>query len=105
MSRIVNLQDRPVYGLSQVDRILGLPPRTAKRWIVGYRRSRKVIPPVVRPETTGDEIVTWGEFVEVWLLSEYKSAGVPMVNMRPAVEVLRAGLAATIRGIPMRVAC
>ena len=29
-------------------------------------------PPVVREEPTGDEAVTWGEFVETRLLSEYQ---------------------------------
>lgn len=33
--------------------------------------------------------MTWGEFAEVRLLSEYRRAGVPMVHMRPAVEMLR----------------
>lgn len=46
-------------------------------------------PPVVRLETTHDDIVTWGEFVETRLLSEYRDAGVSMVRMRPAIERLR----------------
>ena len=41
-------------------------------------------PPVVGPERSGAEIVTWGEFVETRLLSEYRSAGVPLLRMRPA---------------------
>jgi uncharacterized protein (DUF433 family) len=44
---------------------------------------------VVREEPTGDEAVTWGEFVETRLLSEYRDAGVAMVRMRPAVDALR----------------
>lgn len=85
----INLLDRPVYGMAQVDRLLALPGGTARRWIDGYERGGKQYPPVVRFEPTGDEIVTWGEFVETRLLSEYRSAGVPMVRMRPAVERLR----------------
>lgn len=92
MGTIVDLQDRPVYGLSQVDRILGLKTGTARRWIDGYRRGTKSYPPVVRSEPTGDEIVTWGEFVEARLLSEYREAGVPLFKMRPVVELLRAEL-------------
>lgn len=44
---------------------------------------------MVRLEATGEEIVTWGEFVETRLLSEYRDAGVPMVRMRPAIVRLR----------------
>jgi uncharacterized protein (DUF433 family) len=43
----------------------------------------------VRLESTGSEIVTWGEFVETRLLAEFRNVGVPMYRMRPAVERLR----------------
>ncbi|HTW11303.1 MAG TPA: DUF433 domain-containing protein [Solirubrobacteraceae bacterium] len=89
MSNVVDLLLRPVYSLPQVDRVLGLHAGTARRWIDGYDRSGKHYEPVVREETTGDEAVTWGEFVETRLLSEYRDAGVPMVHMRPAVIALR----------------
>lgn len=89
MAGVVNLLDRKVYGLAQADRLLGLPSGTARRWIDGYNRAGKSYPPVVREEPTGDDAVTWGEFVETRLLSEYRDAGVPMVRMRPAVDALR----------------
>lgn len=84
-----NLLARPTYGMEQVDRILRLPLGTARRWIDGYTRDRKLYPPVVRVEPTGDDVVTWGEFTEARLLSEFRDAGVPMVRMRPAVQRLR----------------
>jgi uncharacterized protein (DUF433 family) len=84
----IDLLARPVYGMAQVDWILRLTPGTARRWIDGYARGGKRYEPVVRPETTGDEIVTWGEFTEARLLSEFRD-GVPMVRMRPAVARLR----------------
>jgi uncharacterized protein (DUF433 family) len=86
---VVDLLERRVYDMAQVDRLLGLSGGTAKRWIDGYERGSRTYPPVVRIEPTGDTIVTWGEFVETRLLSEYRSAGVPMHRMRPAVERLR----------------
>lgn len=89
MSDVVNLLERPVYSLPQVDRLLGLPAGTARRWIDGYERAHKRYPPVVREEPTGSDVVTWGEFVETRLLSEYRDAGVPMVHMRPTVDALR----------------
>jgi uncharacterized protein (DUF433 family) len=86
---VVDLQDRPVYGFGQVDRILGLKPTTARRWIDGYRRAGTAYPPVIRREPTGVETVTWGEFIEARLLAEYRNEGVPLVKMRPAIERLR----------------
>lgn len=84
-----NLLDRRMYTFGEADRILGLSAGTARRWIDGYRRSGLLHPPVIRAEATGDELVTWGEFVETRLLSEYRHSGVPLVRLRPAVGRLR----------------
>jgi uncharacterized protein (DUF433 family) len=81
--------DRPVYGMAQVDSLLGLRPGTAARWIDGYVRGGRHYPPVVREVRTGDDVVTWGEFVETRLLAGYRNEGVPMLRMRPIVENLR----------------
>lgn len=89
MGEVVNLLTRPTYGLGQVDRVLRLNSGTAERWVDGYNRSGRHYEPVIRERTTGDPIVTWGEFVEVRLLAEYRDNGVPMIRMRPAVERLR----------------
>ncbi len=85
----IDLLRRPVYGMSQVDWILRLHPGTAERWIDGYSRAGKDYPPIVRLHRTGDDRVTWGEFTEARLLSEFRGAGVPIVRMRPAVVALR----------------
>lgn len=89
---VIDLLERPVYGMGQVDRLLDLPHGTAERWIDGYVRKGKTYPPVVRVQSTGSDLVTWGEFVEARLLSEYRNAGVPMLRMRPAIERLREAL-------------
>ena len=81
--------EQPVYAMSQVDHLLGVPGGTARRWIDGYLRSGKQYEPVIRKVSTGDDTVTWGEFVEARLLAAYRDKGVPMLHMRPAVERLR----------------
>lgn len=86
---VTDLLEHPVYGMAQVDRLLALSPGTGRRWIDGYTRGGKTYPPVVRVEPTGEEVVTWGEFVETRLLAEYRDAGVPLVRMRPAIDRLR----------------
>jgi uncharacterized protein (DUF433 family) len=89
VNQVLDLLDRPVYGMGQVDRVLGLKQGTARRWIDGYERAGRRYQPVVRHTSTGSDLVTWGEFVETRLLSEYRDAGVPILRMRPAVERLR----------------
>lgn len=83
------LLDRRVYLLSDVDRFLGLHAGTGKRWIDGYDRGGRSYDPVVRPQRTGDDSVTWGEFIEASLLSAYRDAGVTLQRLRPAVQRLR----------------
>lgn len=89
MGAVVDLLGRRVYGMGQVDRLLQLTPGTARRWIDGYARGGRAYPPVVRLEPTGEDIVTWGEFVETRLLAGYRSQNVRIQHMRPAVERLR----------------
>jgi uncharacterized protein (DUF433 family) len=89
METMITSLERPIYGMSQVDGLLGLIVGTARRWIDGYERGGTKYPPVVRLESTGEDAVTWGEFVETRLLSEYRNRGVPMIRMRPVVERLR----------------
>lgn len=89
MGDTISLLDREIYGFGQVDRILELSKGTAKRWIDGYERLGTRYEPVVRPEPTGSPTVTWGEFVETRLISEYRSAGIKIFRMRPAIEALR----------------
>jgi hypothetical protein len=81
--------DRPLYGFGQVDDLLDLAGGTARRWIDGYCRGAHFYPPVVRPEATGAEAVTWGEFIETSLLAEYRDVGVPLQRLRPVVQLLR----------------
>lgn len=89
MEPVTTLLERPVYGMQQVDTLLGLAAGTARRWIDGYERGGKPYAPVVRAEPTGKEAVTWGEFVETRFLAEYRDRGVPLIRMRPVVERLR----------------
>jgi len=89
MDVMTTLLERPIYGMSQVDQLLRLANGTARRWIDGYMRGGKAYPPIVRLESTGDDAVTWGEFIETRLLSEYRDQDVPIIRMRPVVERLR----------------
>jgi uncharacterized protein (DUF433 family) len=84
-----SILERPVYGLSEAAGLLGLPPDRARAWLDGYERGGVRFPPVIRVEPTGDDIVTWGEFVELGYLREYRHKGVPLDHLRPVVDELR----------------
>ena len=81
--------DRPVYGVCEAAAVLGVRPAWARRWLDGDARLGVGYPPVIRPEPTGDETVTWGEFVELSYLREYRRRGVPLQRLRPVMDELR----------------
>ena len=81
--------DRPVYGLGEASRLLGLRRDRVGAWLDGYERQGVRYPPVIRESMTGDEIVTWGEFVELGYLREYRRCGVPLQRLRPVIDELR----------------
>lgn len=81
--------ERPVYGVVEAAGLLGLRPDRARAWLDGYERSGVCYPPVIREEHTGDDLVTWGEFVELGYLREYRRKGVPLQRLRPVIDELR----------------
>jgi uncharacterized protein (DUF433 family) len=85
----IDLLDRVVYTMPQVDRLLSLAAGTSRRWIDGYERSGKVYRPIIRAESTNESLVTWGEFVETRLLAEYRDSGVRIFRLRRVVDELR----------------
>lgn len=85
----VSLLDRAIYSYADVDRLVGVHAGTARRWLEGYSRKGVVYDPVLRPEPTGADAVTWGEMVEARLLAEFRGRDVPLHRMRPAIVELR----------------
>lgn len=81
--------ERRLYSYGAVDRILGITPGTARRWIDGYERSGHWYPPVVRPMATGAEWVTWGEFIEVYYLARFRGTGIPLQKLRATLASVR----------------
>jgi hypothetical protein len=91
MSNVATLE-RPVYGVSQAAALLGLRADKVQGWLDGYSRHGVHYPPVVREVTTGSDTVTWGEFVELGYLREYRRARVTLQHIRPAIDRLREAL-------------
>lgn len=87
---VTSMLDREVYVYAEVDRLIGLPSGTAKRWINGYERGGKAYEPILRVAPRDTQWVTWGEFVEARMLAEYRDRRkVPIARQREAIERLR----------------
>ena len=85
----MSILERPVYGTAEAAGLLGLRTDRTRAWLDGYERQGVVYPPVIRVDRTGDDIVTWGEFVELGYLREYRRKGVPLQRLRPVIDELR----------------
>lgn len=85
----ISILEQPVYGVSEAAGLLGLRPDRARAWLDGYERRGATYSPVIRVEPTGEDIVTWGEFVELGYLREYRRKGVPLQRLRPVIDGLR----------------
>jgi uncharacterized protein (DUF433 family) len=88
MADVVTL-DRPVYGLGEAAELLALRPNRVRAWLDGTSRKGVWYEPVIRLQHTGSDIVTWGEFVELGYLREYRKANVPLQRLRPVIDTLR----------------
>ena len=75
---------RDMYSIGEAARLLRINAATLRRWLDGSRRH----PPVIRPERTRSEVVTWGEFVEAGFLREYRRS-TSLQRIRPAILKLR----------------
>lgn len=83
------LLHRPVYGMSQAARLLGLRTDGLRRWIDGYSSGGKDYAPVIRENRTGVDVVTWGEFIEAGYLREYRAKQVTLQYLRPVIGLMR----------------
>lgn len=89
MEQTVSILERSVYGVIEAAGLLGLRADRTRAWLDGYQRGGVQYSPVIRREPTGDVVVTWGEFVELGYLREYRRKGVPLQRLRPVIDELR----------------
>jgi uncharacterized protein (DUF433 family) len=86
----ITVLDREVYSMGEAARLLAVRPARLRAWIDGYTRGGTHYDPVIRPERTGNDAVTWGEFVEAGYLREYRVRHkVSLQRLRPVVQILK----------------
>ncbi len=85
----VTVLDIEIYEVGEAARLLGVHARTLRNWLDGYTARGKTYPPVLREQSTGSDLLTWGEFVEAGFLKEYRSERVPLPEIRSYVDAWR----------------
>lgn len=87
----------PLYTMAEAARYLGVPASTFRTWVKGYRHEFPDRAPVignplitgVRPETRGGPCIPFAGLAEGMFLSALRRAGMPLQQIRPALEVVR----------------
>jgi uncharacterized protein (DUF433 family) len=85
-----------LYGLGEAAGYLAVPPSTLTTWAYGYERHQagerdfRADPVVtaVRPERRNGPAMPFIGLAEAYALAAFRSAGVPMQRIRPAIDVL-----------------
>ena len=86
----VSVINQPVYSVSAAAEILRVPPSTLRWWLDGHTVRGRTYEPVIRPERTGENMLTWAEFVEAGLLCQYRrSLEVHLTEIREVIALLR----------------
>jgi uncharacterized protein (DUF433 family) len=86
---MTDLLERQLYTIGEAARLLMLPRTKLRRWLEGFTTAGRTYPPVIRPERTGSDIVTWAEFIEAGFLREYRAKRVSLQHLRPVIDEMR----------------
>ncbi|WP_131810407.1 DUF433 domain-containing protein [Mycolicibacter heraklionensis] len=90
MTAAVSVLDREMYSEAEAARLLRVAQGTLNYWLEGKTtRDGHVYLPALRTESTGRRTVTWAEFVEAGLLSQYRKRNVDLEEIRRFIAVLR----------------
>jgi uncharacterized protein (DUF433 family) len=85
----VSVLEREMYSEAEAARLLGVPQQTLHYWLEGKNYRGREYSPVIREKPTGKRTVTWAEFVESGLLSQYRQQNVPLDEVRQFIAFLR----------------
>jgi uncharacterized protein (DUF433 family) len=86
---MTELLERQLYTVAEAARLLMISSTKLRRWLEGFTTAGRFYPPVIRPERTGSDVVTWAEFVEAGFLREYRAKRVSLQHLRPVIDEMR----------------
>jgi uncharacterized protein (DUF433 family) len=85
--------ERELYDVPLAAEVLRMPVSTLRWWLEGGKRAGRHYEPVIRPEPTGSDAVTWGELVEArYLLGYRRELGVKLASLRRFIADVRGAL-------------
>lgn len=85
----MSILERDMYTEAAAARLLCVPQPTLHYWLEGKSYRGRTYEPVIRDRPTGKKVVTWAEFVEAGLLSQYRKKSVPLDEVRQFIKYLR----------------
>jgi uncharacterized protein (DUF433 family) len=86
----ITVLDRELYDVPLAAEVLRMPSSTLQWWLDGGKRNGRLYESVIRPEPTGNKIVTWGELVEArYLLAYRRDLGVKLASLRKFIADVR----------------
>ena len=81
-----------LYSVPQAARLAGVPTKSVRRWLFGYRYKNQGIevarPPVVQTELP-DQIVTFRDLIELQFVNSFRAHGVSWDTIRKAADSAR----------------
>jgi uncharacterized protein (DUF433 family) len=86
---MTDLLERQLYTVGEAARLLRVSSIKLRRWLEGFTAAGQFYRPVIRPEPTGSDVVTWAEFVEGGFLREYRAKKVSLQHLRPVIDQMR----------------
>jgi len=79
----------PLYSVGEAARLLEVPQQKLRRWLDGATVQGVQYAPVIRLESSGDDVVTWAEFVEAGFLRGYRAKKVSLPRLRQFIDAMR----------------
>lgn len=89
MPAAISILDREMYSEAEAARLLRVSQPTLNYWLEGKTYRGRTHLPVIREEPTGVRTVTWAEFVEAGLLSQYRARNTTLDEVRRFISILR----------------
>jgi uncharacterized protein (DUF433 family) len=88
-----DVRDYPSYSIDEVAEYVGVPKRTLRHWISGYkyktRNGIRLAPPIIKPADPKKNLLSFFNLVEAQVLAATREQSVGLTRVRSAIEYLR----------------